>query len=97
MLRAFAVLTLIVPLAVGGYLFAAQSRSGPSGGGSAPVLKAAAAVLEAHHRTTGTYAGIQELAGIRIARADARGYCLEALGMHLSGPGGAGVPAPGGC
>lgn len=95
MLRGFAVLTLLVPLAIGGYLFVAQSRSSTSGRGSAPALRAAAAVLEAHHRRNGTYAGIQELAGVRIARADAQGYCVEALGSHLAGPGGA--PAAGGC
>lgn len=95
MLRTFALLVVLVPAAIGGYLMMAQNQSGSAGSGpSATVLNAAATALEAQRRVTGSYAGMQT-EGVTVVRADGAGYCVEALGMHLAGPGGA--PEPGSC
>jgi hypothetical protein len=95
-LRALALLVVLVPAAIGGYLMVAQDQSGVGSGRTSPVLTAAGAALETHHRATGTYAGMQiAVGGVRVVRADATSYCVEAMGMHLAGPDG--QPAPGGC
>jgi hypothetical protein len=95
-LRALALLVVLVPAAIGGYLMVAQDQSGAGSARTSPVLTAAGAALETHHRATGTYAGMQiAVGGVRVVRADATSYCVEAMGMHLAGPDG--QPAPGGC
>lgn len=96
MLRSLALVLVLVPAAIGGYLMVAQNQSGSRSQRSAPILTAAGRVLEANHRTTGTFAGVEiGVGGVRVARADAESYCIEALGMRLAGPGG--QPAPGSC
>jgi hypothetical protein len=83
------------------------SRAGAAAAASS--LRAAAAAMEAYRVEHGTYAGAGPSAlraydatldpAVRVARADAAGYCLEtSLGgtpSSLSGPGGA--PVGGGC
>jgi hypothetical protein len=97
MLRSLSIVMVLFPFAIGGYLFMAQNRTeSGSAGRSAPILRAAGQVLEAHHRVAGTYSGVQiAVGGVRVVRADSVSYCVEALGMHLAGPGG--KPAPGSC
>lgn len=97
MLRSLALVLVLVPAAVGGYLVVAQNQPGSATSErAAPILTAAARVIEAQHRSTGSYAGVQiGVGGVRVVRADAESYCIEALGMHLAGPGG--QPAPAAC
>jgi type II secretory pathway pseudopilin PulG len=58
------------------------------------LLRTTALVLERTHQLTGSYQlGVQDQNGLRLARADANGYCLELTWVdrtvwHLRGPGG---------
>ena len=60
------------------------------------LLQQAGLALERAHQLTGTYQGAQTAAegsGLRLAAADANGYCLELTWVggnlyHLRGPGG---------
>jgi hypothetical protein len=113
-LRVFGLVSLLAALAVGGYLVLESSRStGPASdagrlaeeratqAAAGVVLRQAAAALDAHRATAGTYAGatLPPTFGAVLVRADAGGYCLQAGtgagAAHLEGPGGA--PAPGAC
>jgi hypothetical protein len=66
------------------------------------LLKTSAMVVEYTHAHTGIYdgVGLQQGSALRLAFADANGYCLELTWVdqkvyHLRGPGG--QPASGGC
>jgi hypothetical protein len=66
------------------------------------LLKTSAMVVEYTHAHTGIYEGVglQGGSALRLAFADANGYCLELTWVdkqvyHLRGPGG--QPASGGC
>jgi hypothetical protein len=59
------------------------------------LLQTAGLVVERTHQITGAYqgVGIQDQNGLRLAQADANGYCLELTWVdstvyHLRGPGG---------
>jgi hypothetical protein len=59
------------------------------------LLQTAALVVERTHQLTGSYqgVGVQDQEGLRLAQADANGYCLELTWVdrtvwHLRGPGG---------
>jgi hypothetical protein len=59
------------------------------------LLQTAALVVERTHQLTGSYqgVGVQDQDGLRLAQADANGYCLELTWVdrtvwHLRGPGG---------
>ena len=58
------------------------------------LLRTSAMVLEHTHQLTGSYQlGVQDENGLRLAQADANGYCLELTWVdrtvwHLRGPGG---------
>ena len=60
------------------------------------LLQQAGSAVERAHQLTGTYVGAQTAAassGLRLAAADANGYCLELTWVggdlyHLRGPGG---------
>jgi hypothetical protein len=74
-----------------------QSTAGPRN-----LLQTAALVVERTHQITGTYAGVgvQDENGLRLARADANGYCLELTWVdktvwRVRGPGGR--PEQGAC
>jgi len=79
----------------------------PGGESKSPVpetlLQQAGLALERAHQLTGTYQGAQSTeagSGLRLAAADANGYCLELTWLsgnlyHLRGPGGR--PAEGNC
>lgn len=112
-MKAFAFLSLVAALAIGGYLFVASNRepsgttgrveaaeSSASAGVAAANLQSAATTLEASRAASGTYAGTSlDGLGVRLVRADAASYCVEAgtgaATTHLAGPGGR--PSPGPC
>jgi inorganic triphosphatase YgiF len=111
MTRSLGMILLVLSLAVGGYLFAQQSKSeGPTStlarqaesqataAASATSFAAAAPALQAWYADHGTYAGasLPPAFGVTLARADGTSYCLEAAGMHEVGPGAA-APQPGPC
>jgi type II secretory pathway pseudopilin PulG len=65
-----------------------------SAAGPQNLLRTAALVVERTHQLTGSYQGIgvQDQDGLRLAQADANGYCLELSWVdktvwHLRGPG----------
>jgi hypothetical protein len=91
-MRTFSVLSVVVALAIGAYVFversglrevdgssrleAAESRA--SSGVAAANLQSAAISLQAAHAAAGTYEGAQlSVAGVRLVRAGAGSYCLE--------------------
>jgi hypothetical protein len=102
-------LSLVAGLAVMGYLARAQLQGSPSSGGASPAaalsaarqvaplaeLQRAVTLLEQHRAETGTYAGTPTGATVRLVRADATMYCVEASGLHVAGPGRG--PEPGRC
>ena len=92
-IRSLSLISLLIALAVGGYLFMTQMRTtGPTSEAGARATEQAAAqagaanfhaaapVLQAHHAQTGTYAGavVPPNLGVTLVRADATSYCLEA-------------------
>ena len=94
-------LSLVAGLAVMGYLARAQLQSSPSSGGASPAaaltaarqvaplaeLQRAVALLEQHRAETGSYAGALTGGTVRLVRADATTYCIDAPGLHVAGPG----------
>ena len=63
---------------------------------SAVTFQQASSALEDFRTVNGTYAGASLAGfGVRLARADASTYCIEAGGSHLAGPGG--TVTPGAC
>lgn len=109
MTRSFGMIFLVIALAVGGYLFAQQSKTeGPtstlaqqaeaqaSTAASATNFDSAVPALQAYFVDNGTYAGatLPGSYGVTVVRADATSYCLESAGMHEDGPGGSPQPGP---
>jgi hypothetical protein len=86
---------------------AVRPKLAPGGKSKSPVpetlLQQAGLALERAHQLTGTYQGTQSTevgSALRLAAADANGYCLELTWVggnlyHLRGPGGR--PAEGNC
>src|SRR5438034_367570 len=94
MSRLFALPLLLVALAVGAYLFAAQSRTeGPTAPAvtqaesqaeaavAATNFQGAAASLQAWYAENTTYAGatLPLASGVVLVRADASAYCLQTV------------------
>jgi len=92
-LRGLGIVSLLLALAIGGYLFMAQAKTvGPTSEAgqratseasaqvSAANFQAAAPVLAAHQAENGTYAGavLPPSFGVALMRADATSYCLQA-------------------
>jgi hypothetical protein len=92
-IRSLSLVSLLVALAIGGYLFTAQMRTaGPTSEAgrqateqaaaqvAAANFQAAAPILQAHHAQNGTYAGavVPPNLGVILGRADAASYCLQA-------------------
>lgn len=112
MARTFALLSLVLGLAVGGYLLSAQLRAtGPtSKTGSSAIAEAgsevatlnlqqAALALEQFRAANGTYLGA-DLAGFGVqpVRADAVSYCVQTLRAPVSHLAGpGGTAAAGAC
>jgi hypothetical protein len=92
-IRSLSLVSLLVALAIGGYLFTTQMQTaGPTSDAgqrateqaaaqaAAANFQAAAPILQAHHAQNGTYAGatVPPNLGVVLVRADAASYCLEA-------------------
>jgi len=92
-LRSLGLISLLIALAIAGYLFMAQAKTvGPTSEAgqrateqaaaqvSAANFQAAAPVLAAHQAQNGTYAGavLPPSFGVALVRADASSYCLQA-------------------
>jgi hypothetical protein len=101
MARGVPLLSLVVALLVGAFLWNAQSSHSPGGAqasrqidqarsaAAAVTFQQAASALEDFRTVNGTYAGGSLSGfGVKLARADASSYCIEAGGSHLAGPGG---------
>ena len=98
-------LSLVVALLLGAFLWNGQTRGSSSSDrqveqarqtASAVTFRQAASALEDFRAVNGTYAGASLAGfGVRLARADAASYCIQAGGSHLAGPGGA--LQPGAC
>ena len=97
---ALRLISLLVSLVLMGFLATTllpklTKPSDESPASSANLLQTAALVVERTHQITGTYqgVGVQDENGLRLAQADANGYCLELTWVdrtmwHLRGPGG---------
>ena len=92
-MRFFGVISLVISLCVGMYLFAAQMRSvngevGPQGGGvrddaqiasATFVARRADSLLDVYRAQAGTYVGadVSQVEGVELVRTDATSYCLK--------------------
>jgi hypothetical protein len=91
--RSLGFVSLLAALAIGGWLFFAQSREAgrtselgeraqarAGANAAAANLQSAAPLLQAHRAQAGTYAGaaLPPNLGVTLVRADAVAYCLEA-------------------
>ena len=105
MARGVPLLSLVLVLIVGAFLWSGQSNRSRSSSreidqarqaATAVTFQQAASALEDSRAVNGTYAGTSLAGfGVRLARADGSSYCIESGGLHLAGPGGAVLP--GGC
>ena len=86
MVKVFGVLSLVAGLAVGGVFWSQQARSVDQEGLTA-MLSAATTALELNHRIRGTYAGVT-FSEVKVVRADASSYCVQAGGYFVAGPNG---------
>ena len=77
---------LLAGLAVAAVLWAQQAKTVQHEAPNA-MLTTATTVLEVNHRIRGTYAGTT-FGDVKVVRADARSYCVEAAGYFVAGPGG---------
>jgi hypothetical protein len=105
MARGVPLLSLVVALLVGAFLWNGQTHGSSKPDrqvelarqtASAVTFQQAQSALEDFRAVNGTYAGAS-FAGfdVKLARADASSYCIQAGGSHLMGPGGA--VQPGSC
>lgn len=86
MVKLFGMLSLVAGLAVGGVVWSQQARTVQHDAPTA-MLGAATTALELNHRIRGTYAGVT-FSEVKVVRADASSYCVEAAGYFVAGPGG---------
>jgi hypothetical protein len=113
MTRGLGLVSLVLSLAIGAYLFAQQgsTQSPASKNGTrvvnmaedaaaATALQQASSALDQSRALNGTYAGASLGGfGVRVVRADASGYCIQTAsnGSLFHLAGPGGTPAPGGC
>jgi hypothetical protein len=112
MTRSFGLIFLLISLAVGGYLFAQQSKTdGPAStaalqaetqaavGAAGTNFEAAQPELQAWFADHSTYAGVTlpPAFGVTVVRADATSYCLQDPTGTTHETGPGGSPAPGPC
>jgi hypothetical protein len=91
-IRSFGLISMLLSLAIVGYLFAAQARDeGPTSksaqqleqtaldAASAANFQSASPVLQVYFADNGTYAGatLAPVFGVTLVRADATSYCLQ--------------------
>ena len=86
MLKLFGTISLVASLAVVGVLWAQQAKTVQHEAPNA-MLTTATTVLEVNHRIRGTYAGTT-FEDVKVVRANASSYCVEAAGYIVAGPGG---------
>jgi hypothetical protein len=86
MVKVFGLLSLVATLGVTAMLWSQQTKQVETDAPTA-ILQAATTALELNHRIRGTYAGVT-FSDVKIVRADAASYCVEAAGYHVAGPGG---------
>jgi hypothetical protein len=104
--RAFGMVSLLVTLAVIGWMLTAQ-QSGSSRKqetqavdqaqvtANGVAFEQAQAQLEQQHALSDTYAGTSLGGfGATLVRADASSYCIQNASAHLTGPGGAVATGP---
>ena len=104
MARGVPLLSLVLALLVGAFLWSAQSGHSPGAkanrqieqaqqAATAVTFQQAASALEDFRTVNGTYAGTSLAGfGVKLVRAEASSYCVQAGGSHLAGPGGAVMP-----
>jgi ABC-type transport system substrate-binding protein len=112
MTRSMGMVFLVLSLAIGGYLFAQQSKtSGPTSQAvqqdealatataSATSFDAALPTLQAWYADHGTYAGaaLPPADGVTVVRGDATSFCLQSADGHVHETGPNGAPAAGPC
>jgi len=103
---------LVLTLAVGGYLFAQQSKTeGPTSqaaqqdeaqataAAAATSFDAALPTLQAWYADHGTYAGavLPPAYGVTVVRGDATSFCLQSADGQAHETGPSGAPATGPC
>jgi predicted outer membrane lipoprotein len=93
MVKVFGLLSLVAALGVSTVLWWQHTDEVRKDAPTA-VLQAATTALELNHRIRGTYAGVT-FSDVKVVRADARSYCIEAAGNFVAGPNGR--PRPGRC
>jgi Tfp pilus assembly protein PilE len=107
MARGIGLLSIVVALVAAAYMMSAQLSPSSQQSATREIDKArqtaagvkleqGAFAIEQFHALNGTYAAttLGHL-GVKLVRADASSYCLQAGDEHLAGPGGS--PAPGPC
>jgi hypothetical protein len=92
-LKLFGMVSFVVTLAVVGVIWSQQAKTEQHEAPNA-MLGAATTVLEVNHRVRGTYAGTT-FSDVKVVRADATSYCVEAADYFVAGPGG--KPTRGSC
>jgi Tfp pilus assembly protein PilE len=105
MARGVPLLSLVVALLVGALLWNGRTSGSPSPdrqvehaqrSTSAVTFQQAESALEDFRAVNGTYAGVSLAGfGVKVVRADASSYCIQAGGSHVAGPGG--TVQPGTC
>jgi len=101
MARGIPLLSLVLALLVGAFLWNAQADHSPSRAqanrevdraqraATAVTFQQAEALLAQFYALNGTYAGASVAgSGVTLARADAASYCIQTTSSHLAGPGG---------
>jgi hypothetical protein len=112
MTRSMGMVLLVLTLAIGGYLFAQQSKTdGPASqaaqqaeaqataAASATSFDAALPTLQAWYADHGTYAGaaLPPSYGVTLVRGDAASFCLQSADGQSHETGPNGAPAAGPC
>jgi hypothetical protein len=102
MARGVPLLSLVVALLVGAFLWNGQTSGASSPDtqvkqaqqtASAVTFLQAESAVEDFRAVNGTYAGASLAGfGVTLARADASSYCIQGGGSHVAGPGGAARP-----
>ncbi|MEP6909197.1 MAG: hypothetical protein ABI896_02050 [Actinomycetota bacterium] len=104
---ALRLVSLLITLALMGFLgsqmyIRASTQQKDSPATPENLLRTTGLVVERTHQITGAYSGVgvQDDSSLRLASADANGYCLQLTWVdkqvyHLRGPGG--QPAKGAC
>ncbi len=84
---------MVVSLGIAAFLWTQQGTQVRADAPTA-ILQAASTGMELNHRIRGTYSGVA-FGDVKVVRADANGFCIEAAGYFLVGPNG--QPQPGRC